>query len=84
MLTLDDKDGTWFKKLKMETLEAVRLWEWFRSESLKRIQPRVTCDGAQRGSAGMVGDCGVMLEDANLLKSEWSYIVDLEKYDLPH
>ena len=89
--TLDDKGRAWFKKLEDGDPEAVRLWEWFRSESLKEFNRvydllGVTFD-SYNGEAfyndkmDVVAD---MLEDANLLKVDnGATIVDLEKYDLP-
>ena len=89
--TLDDKGRAWFKKLEDGDEEAVRLWEWFRSESLKEFNRvydllGVTFD-SYNGEAfyndkmDFVVD---MLEDANLLKVDnGATIVDLEKYDLP-
>ena len=90
-LTLDDKGRAWFKKLEDGDEEAVRLWEWFRSESLKEFNRvydllGVTFD-SYNGEAFYNDKMDVvvdMLEDANLLKVDnGATIVDLEKYDLP-
>mgnify|MGYP000944017307 FL=1 len=90
-LTLDDKGRAWFKKLEDGDAEAVRLWEWFRSESLKEFNRvydllGVTFD-SYNGEAFYNDKMDVvvdMLEDANLLKVDnGATIVDLEKYDLP-
>lgn len=89
--TLDDKGRSWFKKLEDGDAEAVRLWEWFRSESLKEFNRvydllGVTFD-SYNGEAFYNDKMDVvvdMLEDANLLKVDnGATIVDLEKYDLP-
>ena len=89
--TLDDKGRAWFKKLEDGDPEAVRLWEWFRSESLKEFNRvydllGVTFD-SYNGEAFYNDKIDVvvdMLEDANLLKVDnGATIVDLEKYDLP-
>ena len=89
--TLDDKGRAWFKKLEDGDPEAVRLWEWFRSESLKEFNRvydllGVTFD-SYNGEAFYNDKMDVvvdMLEDANLLKVDnGATIVGLEKYDLP-
>lgn len=89
--TLDDKGRAWFKKLEDGDPEAVRLWEWFRSESLKEFNRvydllGVTFD-SYNGEAFYNDKMDVvvdMLEEANLLKVDnGATIVDLEKYDLP-
>ena len=89
--TLDDKGRAWFKKLEDGDPEAVLLWEWFRSESLKEFNRvydllGVTFD-SYNGEAFYNDKMDVvvdMLEDANLLKVDnGATIVDLEKYDLP-
>ena len=89
--TLDDKGRAWFKKLEDGDPEAVRLWEWFRSESLKEFNRvydllGVTFD-SYNGEAFYNDKMDVvvdMLEDANLLKVDnGATIVNLEKYDLP-
>ena len=89
--TLDDKGRAWFKKLEDGDAEAVRLWEWFRSESLKEFNRvydllGVTFD-SYNGEAFYNDKMDVvvdMLEEANLLKVDnGATIVDLEKYDLP-
>lgn len=89
--TLDDKGRAWFKKLEDGDPEAVRLWEWFRSESLKEFNRvydllGVTFD-SYNGEAFYNDKMDVvvdMLEDANLLKVDnGATIVDLEKYNLP-
>lgn len=89
--TLDDEGRAWFKKLEDGDAEAVRLWEWFRSESLKEFNRvydllGVTFD-SYNGEAFYNDKMDVvvdMLEDANLLKVDnGATIVDLEKYDLP-
>lgn len=89
--TLDDKGRAWFKKLEDGDPEAVRLWEWFRSESLKEFNRvydllGVTFD-SYNGEAFYNDKMDVvvdMLEDVNLLKVDnGATIVDLEKYDLP-
>ena len=89
--TLDDKGRAWFKKLEDGDPEAVRLWGWFRSESLKEFNRvydllGVTFD-SYNGEAFYNDKMDVMvnkLEDANLLKVDnGATIVDLEKYDLP-
>ena len=89
--TLDDKGRAWFKKLEDGDAEAVRLWEWFRSESLKEFNRvydllGVTFD-SYNGEAFYNDKMDVvvdMLEDANLLKVDnGATIVDLGKYDLP-
>ena len=84
--TLDDKGRAWFKKLEDGDPEAVRLWEWFRSESLKEFNRvydllGVTFD-SYNGEAFYNDKMDVvvdMLEEANLLKVDnGATIVDLE------
>ena len=36
--TLNDEGRAWFKKLEDGDPEAIRIWEWFREESLKEFQ----------------------------------------------
>ncbi len=88
--TLDDKGRAWFKKLEDGDPEAVRLWEWFREESLKEFQAvydmlDITFD-SYAGEAFYNDKMDPIikdLEDKKLLVSDQGAdIVDLEKYDL--
>ncbi|MGX7025341.1 arginine--tRNA ligase [Vagococcus hydrophili] len=87
---LEEEGRAWFKKLEDNDPEAVRLWEWFREESLKEFQAvydmlDITFD-SYAGEAFYNDKMDPIikdLEDKNLLVSDQGAdIVDLEKYDL--
>lgn len=88
--TLEDEGRAWFRKLEEDDPEAVRLWTWFRGESLSEFQKvydmlGVTFD-SYNGEAFFNDKMEPVikeLEDKNLLVSDQGAdIVSLEKYDL--
>lgn len=87
---LEDQGREWFKKLEDGDEEAIRLWEWFREESLKEFQQvydmlNITFD-SYNGEAfynDKMDPIIAELEDKNLLISDaGADIVNLEKYDV--
>lgn len=88
--TLENEGRAWFRKLEEDDPEAVRLWTWFRGESLSEFQKvydmlGVTFD-SYNGEAFFNDKMEPVikeLEDKNLLVSDQGAdIVSLEKYDL--
>ncbi|KRN31561.1 arginine--tRNA ligase [Liquorilactobacillus mali] len=87
---LDEEARAWFKKLEDGDEEAVRLWKWFRKESLKSFMKIYGVLGVEFDSYNgeafyndKMDEVVSMLEDRNLLKeSQGAQIVDLEKYNL--
>lgn len=88
--TLEDEGRAWFRKLEDNDSEAVRLWTWFREESLKEFQKvydmlGITFD-SYNGEAFFNDKMDVIIEELeakNLLVSDQGAdIVNLEKYDL--
>jgi len=84
--SLNDKGRAWFKKLEDEDEEAVRIWEWFREESLKEFQKTYDLLGinsfdSYNGEAyynDKMNDVITMLEDKKLLKEDdGAMVVDL-------
>ncbi|MEO1772862.1 arginine--tRNA ligase [Candidatus Enterococcus ferrettii] len=87
---LEDEARAWFKRLEQDDAEAVELWEWFRSESLKEFNKiydmlEVSFD-SYNGEAfynDKMDEVVTMLEEKHLLKEDQgAEIVDLEAYDL--
>ncbi|HCM88936.1 MULTISPECIES: arginine--tRNA ligase [Vagococcus] len=87
---LEDEGRAWFRKLEQEDPEAVRLWEWFREESLKEFQKvydmlGVTFD-SYNGEAFFNDKMDVIIDELEaknlLISDQGADIVDLEKYDL--
>ncbi|MDT2815911.1 arginine--tRNA ligase [Vagococcus carniphilus] len=88
--SLEDEGRAWFRKLEEDDAEAVRLWTWFRGESLKEFQKvydmlGVTFD-SYNGEAFFNDKMDPVIEELeskNLLVSDQGAdIVSLEKYDL--
>jgi arginyl-tRNA synthetase len=88
--SLEDEGRAWFRKLEEDDAEAVRLWTWFRGESLKEFQKvydmlGVTFD-SYNGEAFFNDKMEPVIEELqekNLLVSDQGAdIVSLEKYDL--
>lgn len=88
--TLEDEARAWFKKLEENDAEAVELWKWFRSESLKEFNKiydmlEVSFD-SYNGEAfynDKMDEVVTMLEEKHLLKEDQgAEIVDLSAYDL--
>lgn len=87
---LEDEARAWFKKLEENDAEAVELWKWFRSESLKEFNKiydmlEVSFD-SYNGEAfynDKMDEVVTMLEEKHLLKEDQgAEIVDLSAYDL--
>ncbi len=87
---LEDQGREWFKKLEDNDPEAVRLWKWFREESLKEFNKvydmlGITFD-SENGEAfynDKMDHVIEVLEEKDLLVSDkGADIVNLEKYDL--
>ncbi|KRM96649.1 arginyl-tRNA synthetase [Liquorilactobacillus aquaticus DSM 21051] len=87
---LDDEARAWFKKLEDGDPEAVRLWKWFRSESLKSFMKIYNKLGVEFDSFNgeafyndKMDEVVSLLEQKKLLQeSRGAQIVDLSKYDL--
>ena len=88
--SLEDEGRAWFRKLEEDDPEAVRLWTWFRGESLKEFEKvydmlGVTFD-SYNGEAFFNDKMEPVIEELqakNLLVSDQGAdIVSLEKYDL--
>ncbi|GCF92282.1 arginine--tRNA ligase [Enterococcus florum] len=87
---LEDEARAWFKKLEENDEEAVELWKWFRSESLKEFDKiyqmlEVSFD-SYNGEAfynDKMAEVVTMLEEKHLLKEDQgAEIVDLSAYEL--
>ena len=87
---LDEEAREWFKKLEDGDEEALKLWKWFREESLKKFTEvydrlNITFD-SYNGEAfynDKMDEITDLLQEKGLLKeSQGAEIVDLEKYDL--
>ncbi|MGV0167096.1 arginine--tRNA ligase [Furfurilactobacillus sp. WILCCON 0119] len=87
---MDDAAREWFLKLENGDEEAMRLWKWFRSESLKSFMKiydelGITFD-SYNGEAfynDKMAEVVQILEDKHLLhESKGAEVVDLDKYDL--
>ncbi|MDQ7937154.1 arginine--tRNA ligase [Lactiplantibacillus sp. WILCCON 0030] len=87
---MDDEAREWFKKLENGDEEALTLWKWFRSESLKafkKIYQRLDIEfDSFKGEAfynDKMDEIVDILESKNLLhESQGAEVVDLSKYDL--
>lgn len=87
---LNDEARNWFKKLEEGDAEAVRLWKWFRSESLKEFGKIYAMLGVEFDSDNGEAfyndkmDAVIeLLEEKHLLKEDQgAEIVDLSAYDL--
>ncbi|MFD1420233.1 arginine--tRNA ligase [Lactiplantibacillus songbeiensis] len=87
---MDDVARDWFKKLENGDEEALALWKWFRSESLKafkKIYERLDIDfDSFKGEAfynDKMDEIVDILESKGLLhESQGAEVVDLSKYDL--
>lgn len=87
---MDDEARDWFKKLEDGDEEALALWKWFRSESLKafkKIYKRLDIEfDSFKGEAfynDKMAEIVDILESKNLLhESQGAEVVDLSKYDL--
>lgn len=87
---LNDEARSWFKKLEEGDAEAVRLWKWFRSESLKEFGKIYAMLGVEFDSDNGEAfyndkmDAVIeLLEEKHLLKEDQgAEIVDLSAYDL--
>ncbi|KRM90320.1 arginine--tRNA ligase [Liquorilactobacillus cacaonum] len=87
---LDEEARAWFKKLEDGDEEAIRLWQWFRAESLKSFMKIYDKLGIEFDSFNgeafyndKMDEVVEMLEKQHLLKeSQGAQIVDLEEYNL--
>ncbi|MDM8213497.1 arginine--tRNA ligase [Enterococcus hirae] len=87
---LNDEARSWFKKLEEGDAEAVHLWKWFRSESLKEFGKIYAMLGVEFDSDNGEAfyndkmDAVIeLLEEKHLLKEDQgAEIVDLSAYDL--
>lgn len=87
---LNDEARSWFKKLEEGDAEAMRLWKWFRSESLKEFGKIYAMLGVEFDSDNGEAfyndkmDAVIeLLEEKHLLKEDQgAEIVDLSAYDL--
>jgi len=87
---MDDEARDWFKKLENGDEEALALWKWFRSESLKafqKIYQRLDIQFDSFNGEAFYNDKMAeivdILESKNLLhESQGAEVVDLSKYDL--
>ncbi|MDH6364963.1 arginyl-tRNA synthetase [Enterococcus sp. PF1-24] len=88
--TLEDEARAWFKKLEEDDAEAIRLWQWFRDESLQefnKIYGMLDVDFDSLNGEAFYNDKMAeiieMLEEKHLLKEDnGADIVDLSAYDL--
>ncbi|KRL03174.1 arginine--tRNA ligase [Liquorilactobacillus capillatus] len=87
---LDDEARAWFKRLEDGDAEAITLWKWFRSESLKsfmRIYNKLGVEFDSFNGEAFYNDkmdeVVTLLEKKGLLQeSRGAQIVDLSKYNL--
>lgn len=87
---LDDEARAWFKRLEDGDPEAVSLWKWFRSESLKSFMKIYNKLGVKFDSFNgeafyndKMDEVVTLLEQKDLLQeSRGAQIVDLSKYNL--
>ncbi|MFD1736410.1 arginine--tRNA ligase [Bacillus salitolerans] len=90
-LQLDDQAREWFKRLEEGDGEALRLWNWFKEESLKEFSKIYDLLGIKfdsyHGEAfynDKMENIVQTLKDMNLLEeSEGAQVVSLQQYDLP-
>ncbi|MBS7575951.1 MULTISPECIES: arginine--tRNA ligase [unclassified Enterococcus] len=88
--TLKDEARAWFKKLEDGNEEAIELWNWFKSESLKefnRIYQLLSVNFDSYNGEAFYNDkmseiVDLLAEKALLTESQGATIVDLERYDL--
>ncbi|MHC5373911.1 arginine--tRNA ligase [Enterococcus sp. LJL120] len=87
---LEDEARAWFKRLEENDEEALRLWKWFREESLKEFNKiydmlEISFDSLN-GEAfynDKMAEVVTLLEEKHLLKeNQGAEIVDLSAYDL--
>lgn len=89
--TLEDEARFWFKRLEEGDEEALKLWQWFRDESLKEFNRVYDMLGIEFDSyAGesfysdkMPRALEIMEKKGLLKESKGAEIVDLEPYDMP-
>lgn len=89
--SLDDEARSWFKKLEEEDEEAVKLWTWFRDESLKefsRVYDMLDIEFDSYAGESFYSDkmprvIDLMNEKGVLQESRGAQIVDLEEYNMP-
>jgi len=87
---LEDEGRSWFKKLEDGDEEALKLWRWFREESLKEFQvvyDRLNIDFDSYNGEAFYNDkmdriVDLLKEKDLLAKNEGATVVDLEEYDL--
>ncbi|MCT8138046.1 arginine--tRNA ligase [Anaerobacillus sp. CMMVII] len=89
--TLEDDARLWFKKLEEGDVEALKLWKWFRDESLQEFSKiydllGVSFDSYQ-GEAfyndKMDLTIDMLTKKQLLTSSEGAEVVDLQEFDLP-
>lgn len=88
--SLKDEARAWFKKLEDGDTEALELWNWFKTESLKefsRIYQLLSVDFDSYNGEAFYNDkmsevVDLLAEKDLLAESQGATIVDLEKYDL--
>ncbi|GEL78824.1 arginine--tRNA ligase [Tenuibacillus multivorans] len=89
--SLDDEGRAWFKKLEDGDSEAVKLWKWFREESLKEFSKIYDLLGVEFDSYNgeafyndkMTKAIDLLKENGLLTTSEGAEVVDLSDYELP-
>ena len=89
--SLEDEARAWFKKLEEEDEEAVRLWKWFRDESLKefsRVYDMLDIEFDSYAGESFYSDkmprvIDLMNEKGIMKESRGAQIVDLEEYNMP-
>jgi len=89
--SLDDQGREWFKKLEDGDEEALRLWKWFRDESLQEFMKIYdlmnVCFDSTNGEAfynDKMDRVVALLEEKGLLtESEGALVVNLDEYDMP-
>ncbi|MCH4167810.1 MAG: arginine--tRNA ligase [Streptococcaceae bacterium] len=88
--SLKDEARAWFKKLEDGDTEALELWNWFKTESLKefsRIYQLLSVDFNSYNGEAFYNDkmsevVDLLAEKSLLTESQGATIVDLEQYDL--
>ena len=88
--SLKDEARAWFKKLEDGDTEALELWNWFKTESLKefsRIYQLLSVDFDSYNGEAFYNDkmsevVDLLAEKSLLTESQGATIVDLEQYDL--
>lgn len=88
--TLEDEARAVFTKLENGEAEEIKLWQWFRDESLKEFNRVYEMLGIEFDSfagesfySDRLGSVVNAIKDANLLKeSEGAHIVELEEYGM--